>query len=302
MDHPRLHLSDWALWPVLFLFSSKVTRSRVSSSSLTLLPPLAHLSSIVRKLLFTPPSPSRPQEIFGLQGDLWTQPLQLFGIYLIIYHYPILLLLGRPPSFLDPKSRRRLSPVDESVPGLDISFAKGRDLFSFWLIFFCFLSIALLTATLPPEAARASWRARTSKSFFSAVYMPWVRTSSKQDWFAYTLLTTIALCPFSASLAPLFRIATMHRVPQFPSYPYWHYSPRFSQPTPTYPLPLAVLRVGHAAMTLTFSEHVWGSREVFWVRLSAILKESCIVRGICDWRIRLLLEGIADLGVSSRYH
>ena len=66
------------------------------------------------------------------------------------------LLFDRPPSLPDPELRGRLSPVDENVPGLDITFANGRDLFSFWFFFFCFLSIAFLTATLPPEAARAS--------------------------------------------------------------------------------------------------------------------------------------------------
>jgi len=46
--------------------------------------------------------------------------------------------------------------------------AYGRERFSFWLIFFCFFSIAFFTACRPPCDARASKRAFVIRSRFSA--------------------------------------------------------------------------------------------------------------------------------------
>lgn len=46
--------------------------------------------------------------------------------------------------------------------------AKSRLFFSFWFTFFCFFSMALRTAPLPPVSARASYFARNSSSFLSA--------------------------------------------------------------------------------------------------------------------------------------
>src|ERR1700691_90901 len=84
----------------------------------------------------------------------------------------LLLFSNRPPSGSDPELNGRLPWLNfcrSPLPGP--SRANGLDFFSFSLIFFRFFSIAFLTAPLPPVAARASYRARTRKSFLSAV--PW---------------------------------------------------------------------------------------------------------------------------------
>ena len=63
-----------------------------------------------------------------------------------------------PPSYPD------LLPEPEGCPG-----ANGLFFFSFWFTFFCFFSIAFRTAPFPPASARASYFARSSISFLSAV-------------------------------------------------------------------------------------------------------------------------------------
>ena len=93
-------------------------------------------------------------------------------------HEPVIWLAEPEPELeLDSKQETEEKTSSE-VSTLDVlpqdgksttTAPSGLDLFSFWLIFLRFFSIAFLTACFPPDAAMASYRALFSRSFFSAV-------------------------------------------------------------------------------------------------------------------------------------